>query len=564
MADPIRINAPENIISRAGRLLTRMTSSENGRYQRWLTRHSVDTVGVQNRLKALPEHPIFTIFVWCSPDQNSQLGGTLESLRNQVYQDMEIVIIGPVTKDIGQEKLHDARFISPDRAHKALQSIKGHYLLLISAGDAIPSHALVSLAEMIIDGHEPDLIYSDEDMLDRKGKRGDPIFKPDWSPDLLLTQYYLGNLAAFRRKAVMTCGGIDWSLGEAAAHDLALRLTEKYTNIAHIPDILFNKLAGENQPSDPQVTASILRRAIERRNLPVRFSADNRFPGLFIPHWSSRNHPLVSVIILNKDKPDYLADCLDSVFRKTSYPNYEVIVVDNGSLDQRTDQIYKQWQSAEPGRFRIMEDAGLFNFSRLNNQAAKKVKGKLLLFLNNDICLISPDWLDEMAGQAVRPDIGAVGCMLQFPDGTIQHAGIIRSQPLNALHTHYRFPATARGHLGRLRVPSECSMVTGACLMIQKQKFHSIGGFDEDLPVAYNDADLCLRLLKQGYRNLILPQVQLIHYESVTRGSDEKPGNRMHFSRDQQHFQEKWTSLQIDPYYNPNFNQARGDYTLPV
>ena len=544
--------------------MTSMTYSEDARYQRWMTRHSVAAGDMHKRLKALSEQPVFTFFVRCPPNQDSLLEKTLESLWGQPYQNLEVVIVGREIKGIKQEKSNKIRFFLPGPESEDKLKLYGSYFVLVRAGDMIASHALVSLAEKIIDGHEPDLIYTDEDMINRKGRRTNPIFKPDWSPDLLLTQYYLGNLVAFRKKAVNACGGIDWSLGEAAAHELALRISEKHTNIAHVPDILFHKFASDQELLDPRVTESILQQAIKRRKLPARLSMDERYPGLFIPHWTSRNQPLVSIIILNKDKPAYLAACLESVFHKTSYTNYEVILLDNGSLDQKTHQIYNQWQSTEPVKFRLLEDAGQFNFSRLNNQAVKEANGKLLLFLNNDTSLISPDWLEEMAGQAVRPEIGAVGCLLQFPNGTVQHAGIILSQPLTALHTHYRSPVTARGHLGRLRVPSECSMVTGACLMIQKQLFQRIGGFDEDLPVAYNDADLCLRLLKRGYHNLLLPQVRLVHHESVTRGADDNADNRLRLTRDRQYFLEKWASIQMDPYYNPNFNQARGDHTLPV
>ena len=542
----------------------RILHSEKSRYTAWISRNSVDIRDLQNRSEALPQQPDLIFIIWCKPDRFKDLESSIDCFEHQPYPAWKIVAITAKPPEQLLPHQKNIQYIQSDRAAEALRSTTGDYLAFISAGDTLASHALVSLAEAITTNKRPDLVYSDEDLIDPAGKRIRPIFKPDWSPDLLLTQYYLGNLTVFRSEAVQNCGGIDWSSGEAAAHDLALRITEKSDRIVHIPDVLIQKHMEDKPAVDSTLTRKILDRVIKRRKIPVKVTEDEQYPGLFIPHWMPKGNPSVTIIILNKDKPDYLAACLKSIFSLTSYPKFDVLLVDNDSKSRKTHDLYARWLTAERNRFHVIENREPFNFSRFNNQAAHQAKGDLLLFLNNDTRLLSPNWLEEMAGQALRSEIGAVGCLLQYPNRTVQHAGIILSSPQTALHTHYRSSVESRGHLGRLRVPAECNMVTGACLMIRKEVFRELGGFDEDLKVAYNDVDLCLRMREAGYRNLILPQVRLVHYESVTRGSDANAGKRSRFEEEKRYFLSKWQPIGTDPYYNPNFDQSRGDYSLPV
>lgn len=539
----------------------RISRSEESRYDAWLSRNAINILDLQKRIEALHQKPRFIFIIRPQPDQHMDVSASINYLKHQPYTSWETMILTkkPYKWDVIPCK--NIHYTQENRAEVTLRSIRGDYIAFLSADDMVTFHALVSLAEAITTNRRPDLVYSDEVTIDPAGKFIQPIFKPDWSPDLLLTQYYLGDLTVFRRAAVQSCGGIDWSLGEVAAHDLALRITEKSVRIVHIPKVLIHK---QVVAVDSTLTRKILDRAIRRRKIRVKITEDEKFPGLFIPHWSATGKPPVSIIILNKDKPDYLGACLESIYTLTTYPNYEVVLVDNDSQSRKTQDLYQHWLTVEPDRFHVIDNREPFNFSRFNNQAARGVKGELLLFLNNDTQLLSPNWLEEMVGQAIRPVIGVVGCLLQFPNRTVQHAGIILSKPLIALHTHYRSPVDSRGHLGRLRVPAECSMVTGACMMIRKGLFLELGGFDENLKVAYNDADLCLRVRKASYRNLILPQVRLVHHESKTRGSDADARSRSRFEEEKMHFLSKWRPIGIDPYYNLNLDQSRGDYSLPV
>jgi len=544
--------------------MQQLVRPENARYAAWISSHRNSPEVLLERLKALPEAPLFIFIIWDMAGIFRELESSIESLEKQPYTAIKILVSTsqPLEQAVSHRK--NIEYMMPDRLADALGSTRGEYLAFLSAGDRVASHALVNLAETVNAKNRPDLVYSDEDTIKKSGKRSDPVFKPDWSPDLLLTQYYLGNLTIFRMAAVEACGGIKWQLGEAAAHDLALRITEKSERVAHIPDVLCYKPARKTRVVKSDATIGILNQAIERRKLPVEVTEDERYPGLFIPHWFPEGNPQVSMIILNKDRPEYLDVCLKSIFSLTDYPNYDVLIVDNGSVSRITHDLYAQWQVRERDRFHVIEIDEPFNFSRLNNRAASLDKGKLLLFLNNDTRVLSPNWLAEMAGQAIRPQVGAVGCLLQYPNRTVQHAGIIISEPLIALHTHYHFPVISRGHLGRLRVPAECSMVTGACMMIRKQLFQKLGGFDDHLKIAYNDADLCLRARKAGYRNLILAQVRLVHLESITRGRESSRDARSRLEMEKEYFLSRWGPLGADPYYNLNFDQSRGDYSLPV
>ena len=256
---------------------------------------------------------------------------------------------------------------------------------------------------------------------------------------------------------------------------------------------------------------------MERRGSTVWFEPVTGHPGHFRAYWALASNPLISIIICTRDKPQLLQRCLTSIFRQAGYSNIEILLIDNGSTESATFSLYRQWQENEPTRLRIETYKEPFNFSTMNNWATELAKGELLLFLNNDTEVLTPDWLQEMAGQACRPEIGAVGAMLLFPNGTIQHAGIILGGKSLAVHSHRGMDSSSPGYKGRLLAQSNVSAVTAACLMIRKELFSSLGGFNERFVVSYGDVDLCLRLRSAGYQQIVLPQVRLLHYEIYQR-----------------------------------------------
>ena len=521
-------------------------------YELWQTQHALDVDRYRDAVAKLKLRPEFSLFI---SDENSRpdlLEKTIDSLREQLYPDWFLII----RKQPAREKPDDVDTrIHYDMGDRQMANGKNplSYLAIIEAGDQLSPHALAKIAMSMDPSHPQDIIYTDEDELDgRTERRQTPRFKPDWSPDLLLTQPYLGNLTFFRSQRVVQLGGVDWSMQLSAAHDLALRISDQAVRVFHIPEILFHRRWSDASRSQSEHTTAVVERAIKRRKLPVRVSEDERCPGLVIPHWELPGEPLISIIILDKDKPKYLNTCLASIFKLTSYHNFELLLVDTGSTDPDSLSLYQHWLGVEPDRFRLIRNEEAFNFARMNNMAVERARGSLILFLNNDTRLLTARWLEEMAGQALRKEVGAVGSVLEFPNRTIQHAGIIRSCSQVALHLHYRRPAQDCGHLGRLRVPSEVSMLTAACLMIRKDLFMQVGRYDEKLGIAYNDTDLCLKLNQAGYRNILLPQVRLIHHESATRGSDLFSTNHARFIEEQTLFKNRWEPMGVDPYYSPN------------
>jgi O-antigen biosynthesis protein len=254
---------------------------------------------------------------------------------------------------------------------------------------------------------------------------------------------------------------------------------------------------------------------------------------------------------------------LNSIFDKTKYPNYEVLLIDNGSTETKTQEVIKKWKNQEPSRFRCEVLDIPFNYSKINNFAVDHAKGEYLLFLNNDTEVITPDWLNAMVEQAQRHDIGAVGALLLYPDNTIQHAGVVVGVGGVAGHSHNNYPANSHGYFNQIQTINNYSAVTGACLMCRREVFEAVGGFEEELAVAFNDIDLCLKILIKGYRNIYVPHAVLYHYESKSRGNEDTPEKQARFIKEVKYMQSKWEKLiEHDPCYSPNLTKLTQDYTI--
>ncbi len=271
----------------------------------------------------------------------------------------------------------------------------------------------------------------------------------------------------------------------------------------------------------------------------------------------------VCVIVPTRDRSDLLRPCIASVFERTAYRNFEMLVVDNGSREPATQELFAEWEGREPARFRVLHDPAAFNYSRLNNEAVRATDAQFVLLLNNDTEVISPDWMEAMLGQARRPAVGAVGAMLLYPDGTVQHGGIVLGILGLAGHAHRFQPANARGYHGSLALDTNYLAVTGACLMIEKVKYEQVGGLDESLAVSYNDVDLCLKLHHNGYRNVFVPRARLRHDESKTRGHDDTPIKVARAMDEVAMIRRRWPDVASrDPYYSPNLTVDAEDFGL--
>jgi GT2 family glycosyltransferase len=453
----------------------------------------------------------------------------------------------------------------------------GDWMVFLDHDDLLTRDALGQIAAVIEGNPGMRLIYSDEDKISTWGWRFDPYFKPDWSPDLLLSQNYLCHLVAVRADLVRELDGISEGLDGAQDWDFVLRATERCgaEEIHHIPHVLYHWRAvrgstarsRDSKPAVPEVSKRALREACIRRGVAFSDVEMVERGGHFrIKRLIPEPCPLVSVVIPVRNKPELLQKCLLGLHEKTDYPALEILVVDNDSDDLAMEEIYLR----EGEKIRLLRESGPFNFSAMNNHAVREANGEILLLLNNDVEPLDPDWLYEMVSQAVRPEIGAVGPLLVYPDGRVQHAGItlgiagpMRKGGVAGHPGKYMRPdARVMGNL--LNVTRNVSAVTGACLAIRKKVYLQVGGFDEkDLTIAFNDVDFCIRVMKAGYRNLWTPHARLTHHESASRGSEDSPEKIARFQKEVAIMRERWGDLlDNDPNYNPNLTLVHENWGL--
>lgn len=560
-------------------------------YQIWLRQYDAlndkDISQIKNHIDQLKEHPLISIIIPVSDTDLTYLPHSLASLRNQIYERWECwILVSPQIAENAKKLLNpfsaqDNR-IKPlyfqenqtigDAVVKAFKTISGEFVGILGQCDLIEPHALYLIANEINLEPNTAIVYSDHDQIDPTGYRFDPIFKPDWNPDLALTHHYIGRLCLFQTDLLNKIGGLDATLHGASEWDMVLQMGERVSadQIRHIPHILYHQRTS-NQDNYAEYIERKRQLALQRQTLAGYFERRNiqaQFePILNQSFWRiiypiPEPPPQVSVIIPTKDQPELLRNCINSIIERTAYPNYEIIVVNNQSTDPGALLYYQT--IAEKPNVRMMDDPRPFNYSAINNLAARSAQGEVLLFLNDDIEVISPDWMGEMVRQTLRSDIGAVGAMLYYPDHRIQHAGVILGIHNTAGHAFQGQPMGTCGHAFRACLVQNYSAVTAACLAITKEKFILSGGFnEEDLAIALNDIDLCLRLQTSGFRNLWTPHAELYHFESATRGSDQTLENNPRYMKEVAYFKRthaKW--ILHDPAYNPNLTLDYSDFTL--
>lgn len=543
-------------------------------YPSWVKRHDVltikDRANIARRIAELKYRPRISIFVLPSAQAGGFLGRTIDSLRAQLYPNFDVSIISPDALALSLSESADERFriLTPEDGEAAVSVVNrtlqasGEFVGFVTAGDELPAHALYLFVEQLHRFAGAHIIYSDEDSIDADGTRSNPYFKPDWNLDLLHSGDFLSRLALYRTNLLRTIGGLRSDFGESAFYDLALRSTEGLSRfrIRHLPYVLYHRrTAPQSNNGDGQVRAlqeHFGRQSIEAKVLTSPSGACR------VKYPLNRANPLVSVIIATRDRVDLLRQIVNDVLNKTDYAPVQLVVVDNQSRDPVTREYLQEIQK-HPGTSVLSYD-GRFNFSAINNLAARTARGEVLAFLNNDLKIISEDWLCEMVSHAMRPGIGAVGAKLYYPDDTIQHAGIILGLGNLAGYVHRYAPRAAAGHGERLNRVQDCSAVTAACMVLKRAAFEDVGGFDDaNLPVAYNDVDLCLRLRERGYRILWTPHAELYHFESASRPSDFSPEEKERYESECAYLKGRWhQEVARDPFYNPNLTIAAEDYSL--
>jgi glycosyltransferase involved in cell wall biosynthesis len=562
--------------------------SRDSCYQNWLNRHYpriADFQRMAESSKVLRDRPLISVVMPVFNPPESYLRAAVESVREQVYPDWELCIADdastkPYVRSLLQEYAEKDDRIKvvyrPENGHisrasnSALELATGEFIALLDHDDLLTPDALYEVALCLNLHPEADMIYSDEDKVDEQNFLREPFFKPDWCPDSFLSRMYTCHLGVYRRQIVEEIGGFRIGYEGSQDYDLALRFTETTKNIFHIPKVLYHwrhhsdstasKLSNKSYATSAAMRA--LSEALERRGdqgkvLPTK-------GGHHLIRYEIREKKLVSVIIPTRDLGNVLDTCLRSIFTKTQYPNYEVLLIDNGSREPRTLEVIQSWLEQEPQRFRCEPLDIPFNYSTINNYAVKKAKGDYLLFLNNDTEVITPDWIDAMVEQAQRPSIGAVGALLLYDDNTIQHAGVICVGGV-AGHGHRFFDAEDFGYFCQVPTINNYAAVTAACMMCRREAFEAVGGFEEDLAVAFNDIDFCFKLLEAGYRNIYLPHVRLYHYESKSRGYETTPEKIKRFEQEILYMKQKWSSLiEQDPHYSPHLTRAAEDYSIAI
>ncbi|MDB5071261.1 MAG: putative glycosyltransferase, partial [Candidatus Eremiobacteraeota bacterium] len=510
----------------------------------------------------LPRAVRFGVVVDARGRGSDGVAATLRSLRDQVYERWTARMLTDAPRD--EAEAVELAALAAEDPRIAIVPPGGDWF-----GDAdvvgpldpherLDPHALFELALALQD--DADVVYSDEDLIDDRGVPGDPWFKPDWSPETLLTRDYAGRLCMIRRELLERAGGVRDVFESAKWYEALLRVTELTDRVVHVAQVLCHRHAGNVVAKNDLALAVevALRRRGERATVqPAAAGVDVRFA---VPGGER-----VCVIVPTRDRADLLGPCIASLFERTAYPDFEVLVVDNGSREAATLELLAQWERREPNRFRVLRDPAPFNYSRLNNEAARATTAPFVVLLNNDTEVIAPDWMEAMLGQARRPQIGAVGALLLYSDGTVQHGGVVLGILGLAGHAHRYLPGNTVGYHGTLELDTNYLAVTGACLMVEKKKYFAVGGLDEALAVSYNDVDLCLKLRRAGYRNVFVPRAKLYHYESKSRGTDDTPAKVARAMEEVGTIHKRWPVWSArDPYYNPNLTVDAEDFGLRV
>ena len=553
-----------------------------GDYGTWTAMYDTltdeDRAAIKRHIEALAAKPTFSLVMPTYNTPPEVLRKAIESVRSQLYPSWELCIADDASTNVGTRSALteiarlDERIRVTFResnghisaaSNTALDMATGDYVALLDHDDELPEHALYRVALELNEHPEAAILYSDEDKIDGDGARYQPYFKPDFNPDLFLAQNLVSHLGVYRRDLLSQLGGFRLGFEGSQDHALALRASERVRpdQIRHIPSVLYHWRAIEGsvattteaKPYALDAARRAIREHLARQGIEAEVVEGPGGVGHRVLFPLPATPPLVSVVVPTRDRLDLLRTCVDGLIGKTDYTDWELLVVDNGSTQQETLDWLAELVQREP-RARVIRDDGPFNFSRLNNRAAAEARGELLLLLNNDVEPIDPAWMTEMVRHAVRPHVGIVGAKLYYPDETVQHAGVVLGLGGIAGHVHRGLFRNDPGYFGRAGVVQDMTAVTAACLMVRKSIYDEVGGLDEDnLAVAFNDIDFCLRVREKGHRILWTPYATLYHYESVSRGNDMDPDKIDRFKREIAYMNERWNDIIAnDPNYNLN------------
>lgn len=569
-----------------GSLVCRVYMARHAEYGYWMGRHTLTEADLEaQRRTEFAYMPLFSIIVPLYNTPERYLGDLVKSVLAQTYQNWELCLADGSTEQnniadiiraygdsrIKYKKLEQNQGIAGN-SNEAIKMASGEYVGLLDHDDTLMPHALFENIKLVNEDPDYEFIYCDEDKLSETGNlRFFPFFKPDFSPNMLYAFNYITHFAVFKKTLLDEIGYFSDKYNGAQDYDLILRATEKAKKVGHIADILYNWRVSEtstafDSESKKYTTAAgkaAIEAALKRRGINARVRThqwDNYF---IVDYELPRQRPMISILIPSHNEAATLKRCIDSILSKTTWDNYEIVVVENNSTDEKTFAYYKTLE--RQSRVRVVTWDKPFNYAAVNNFAVAQAKGDLLLFLNNDTSVISHDWLEQMAMHALRPDVGAVGAKLYYPDDTLQHGGIILRIGGIAGHAHKTVHRTDLGSFARLQIVHDLSAVTAACLMTRRDVFEEVGGFDEEFVLAFNDVDFCLKIRDKGYSVLLTPFAELYHYESKTRGYEDTPEKVERFNGECRKWLLKWLEkYPVDPFYNKNLTQRHENFTINV
>lgn len=564
--------------------LTERFQADDVDYEQWYENH-----------KALPEElekqknekwkrkPLISIVVPVYNTPQVFLRQMIESVQNQSYSEWELCIgnASPENKEmkkILEEYKNDARIKEVEipenkgisqNTNRAMEIASGEWIGLLDHDDLLAPNALYEIAKAVNEHPDAEVIYTDEDKVTTDLKEHfQPHLKPDFNLDLLRSNNYICHFFVASRDLIKRVGGFRPEFNGAQDYDLILRCTEQAKQIVHIPKILYHwrvhKASTADNPASKMYAFDAGKRAIEEHLVRCRTKGTVQHTkdlGFYRVKYEVCGEPLVSIIIPNKDQSEALKKCLDSIQEKTSYRNYEIIIVENNSEEPETFAFYKKIAGE---KIKVVTWEGEFNYSAINNFGVRHARGDYLLLLNNDVEIINGDWLTEMLSHCQRKEVGIVGAKLYYPDNTIQHAGIIIGIGGVAGSVFVGLPRAFSGYLHKASIQLDLSAVTAACMLVKRSVFEQVGGLEEKLKVAFNDVDFCLRVREKGYLVVYDPYAELYHYESKTRGAEDTKEKIRRFQTEIEYMRSHWIGLlkKGDPYYNCNLSLTKWDYSL--
>ena len=584
--DYLRSHGTKALVVKGMRKLSEMTRRPVD-YSKWLPQHLPSPLELEKQRRTKFAYaPKISLVVPLYKTREEYLDQLIASVKAQTYENWELCLsdgsgadspIGELLKKYAKEDgrikvvSHDHPLKIAENTNAAIEIATGEYIAFGDHDDVLTAHAFFECVKALNEDPKIEVLYSDEDKMSIHGNKFFlPHFKPDFNLDLLCTVNYICHLFVAKKSLLDQVGLLRPEFDGAQDYDLIFRCVEATDQICHIPKILYHWRSHEDStaenPESKMYAFDAGQRAVQAHFDRIGIKAEvykGEYLGLYRTRYIRDHDPLVSILIPNKDHTEDLERCISSIEEKSSYKNYEYIIIENNSTQEETFAYYKKLEERNP-KVRVVYWEGPFNYSEINNFGASYARGEYLLLLNNDTEVINRDWMEELLGYCMRPDVGIVGARLYYEDDTIQHAGVVLGFGGIAGHCFVQQPRANTGYCHRIICAQNYSAVTAACMMVKKKAFDQVGGLSPDLAVAFNDIDFCLKVRDAGYLVVYNPYVELYHYESKSRGLEDTPEKMARFNKEIATLESHWPDIfkKPDPYYNPNLTLKSQDFSL--